>query len=118
MGFFDEFQDTGAGNWVKKPEKDELIASGQTFPVQRVDEVDSPQYGERFVVTTTLPTGENGEDEERKISFPKGSGVESRDRMLEAIAKWLDDPANEPPQVKLYKVKQSILIADADADNA
>lgn len=111
MGFFDEFQDTASGAWVAKDEKQELMDNGVAFPITAVDVEDSPQYGERYVTKVTLPN-EEGEDEERLISFPKGS-VESRDRMLDAMAKYLEGEGVDAPVVTLEKVGRSIIIRAA-----
>jgi hypothetical protein len=111
MGFFDEFQDTASGAWVGKDEKQELMENGVAFPITEVTVEDSPQYGERYVTKVILPN-EDGVDEERLISFPKGS-VESRDRMLDAMAKYLEADGAEKPVVTLEKVGRSIIIRAA-----
>lgn len=110
MGFFDEFQDTASGDWVKKDEKAQLMEDGTPFPITAVTIEDSPQFGERYVAKIVLE-GDDG-PADRLISFPKGS-VESRDRLLDALTKWLEDPANEVPVVKLEKVGRSIIIRAA-----
>lgn len=104
--FFDTFTDTSAGNWVKADEKNELMENGQTFVITSVSRDEHSQFGERYVAHVILS------DEERAMSFPVGT-VESRDRMLEALEKWLDDPANEKPVCKLEKVGRSIIIRPA-----
>lgn len=118
MGFFDEFTDTSGGAFVGKDDKAVLMEQGIAFPITALSVQDSPQYGERYVATVVIPAGVfdgEGDDEERDrlISFPKGT-VESRDRMLDAMIGWLEDPSNEPPVVKLEKVGRSILVRKAE----
>lgn len=105
MGFFDTYEDTSSGNWIAKDEKQELIENGTPLTVSAVGVEDSPQYGERYVLTVTI-----GDDtEERRLSFPRGS-VESRDRMLDAMEKWLDDDGSEQPVVVIEKVGRSNIV--------
>jgi hypothetical protein len=119
LGFFDEFQDTSGGNYVGKDEKAALMEAGASFPIVALKLDDHPQHGERFVATVLLPEKDDegeyveGTQEERLITFPYGT-VESRDRMLTAMVAWLEDPANEPPVVKLEKVGRSIIVRPAE----
>lgn len=105
-GFFDTFTDTSAGNWVKADEKAELMERGATFVIDGVTRDEHSQFGERYVAKVTL------DGEERAMSFPVGT-VESRDRMLDALEKWLEDESNERPVCKLEKVGRSIIIRAA-----
>lgn len=108
MGFFDEYEDTsGTSVYLKKADKEQLIRDGQPFVVNAVTLEDHSEYGERYVIDTVL------DDRERKIAFNTDS-VESRDRMLSALEKWLDDPDNEKPVVLLEKKGRSVLIRAAD----
>lgn len=113
MGFFDTYTDTSGSGYVNAAEKKVLMDEGVTFPISQVFVEDHPEFGERYVASVTVP-GEDGL-EDRRISFPKGT-VDSRDRMLDAMEKWLEDPDNELPIVKLTKVGRSIIIVPADAD--
>ena len=108
--FFDTFQDTSSSGYLNKDDKQVLIDNGISFPITSVKVEDHPEYGERYVCGVTVPSLENeGETEDRLLSFPIGT-VESRDRMLEAMSKWLDDPTAEPPVVKLDKVGRSLIL--------
>lgn len=111
MGFFDEYKDSSSSTFVKADEKAQLIEDGTPFPIIAIAKEDHSEFGERFNATVLLP-GDEG-DVEKTISFPTGS-VESRDRMLEAMEKFLDDPTNTPPVVVLYKKGRSILLRAAD----
>lgn len=112
MSFFDTFQDTSTSGFLKADDKQFLMDNGIEFPISQVTKYDHPEYGEQFQCTVTVPTKEGGEAETRTLAFPIGT-VESRDRMLEAMAKWLDDPTNEPPVVKLEKVGRSLILRAA-----
>jgi hypothetical protein len=103
----------GGGSFVGEAEKNELIDNGVTFPIVSLRTDDHPQYGERYVATVMLENDE-GEEEERVITFPIAT-VDSRDRVLATMMKFLDDPANDPPLCKLSRVGRSILVRPADA---
>ena len=107
MGFFENFQDTSGLNWISKDEKAVLIDEGVEFPILSVSRAES-KFGPRYVVTTDI------EDETRAIGFPAGS-VESRDRMLDALEKYLESEDAEPPVVRLVRAGNSILIKEASS---
>jgi hypothetical protein len=65
------------------------------------------------VLTVTLPNPETGDDEERLISFPIGSGVDSRDRMLAALKDYIEGDDAEEVKAKLEKVGRSYIIRQA-----
>lgn len=113
MGFWDDNEDllASGGAYVGKDEKQDLMENGVVFPITGIIVEDSPKFGERYVATVVLPD-EDGSKSDRLISFPKGT-VESRDRTLDRMRKWLEDPTNEPPLVKLEKVGRSILVRPA-----
>jgi hypothetical protein len=111
--FWDENPDEGGGSYVGEDEKNDLIANGIAFPIIALRVDDHPQYGERFAATVILQDDE-GDDEERVITFPIGS-VESRDRVLGKMEKFLEDPKNDPPLAKLERVGRSILVRNAEA---
>lgn len=110
MGFFDDYEAPAGGNdlWIGKDEKADLIADGTVFRITGVERDESPQYGERFVADVEL----NGEA--RKVSFPSGSGVESRDYLLDKLSKYLETPGAEGPMVRLAKAGRAILIEAAE----
>lgn len=120
MGFFDDYTDTSSGGaYVKEAYKDAVAKAGVPFPITKVDVKANPfeKDAEQWVLSVIVPTldddGELGdENDERLMAFSVGS-VESRDRMLSAMAKWLEDPTNEPPVVKLEKVGRSWVLRKA-----
>lgn len=114
MSFFDNFQDAGGGNYVAADEKDVLIENGIPFKVTGVVFEEEGKFGDRYVIRIDLPNPENGEEEERLMSFGAGS-VESRDRMLRAMMAYLEDADAEPPEVKLEKIGRAVLIRNAAA---
>lgn len=114
MSFFDEYKDIGGGEYVGSDEKNVLIDNGIPFQMTDVVYQEESKFGERFVTRVALPDPETGETEERLMSFGAGT-VESRDRMLRALAEWLDDADHEPPYVKLEKVGRAVIIVRGEA---
>ena len=114
MSFFDTYKDIGGGQYVGKDEKDVLIENGIPFQITDVVYQEESKFGERYVTRVELPDPESGETEERLMSFSAGT-VESRDRMLKALAEWLDDADNEPPYVKLEKIGRAVIIVRGEA---
>jgi hypothetical protein len=109
VSFFDGYKDIGGGQYVGSDEKDVLIENGIPFQMTDVVYQEESKFGERFVTRVLLPDPETGETEERLLSFGVGT-VESRDRMLRALAEWLDEGDNEPPYVKLTRVGRAVII--------
>lgn len=113
MGFFDNYQDEGGLNYVDQEEKQALIKNDTPLTVLRVFTGEG-QYGAKYNMVVEL------DGEERCISFGAGK-VESRDRMFDAMIEYLDveeddkDPEWTNPVVKLVKVKQSILVRNAES---
>lgn len=114
MSFFDEYKDIGGGDYVSSEEKDVLIDNGIPFQITDVVYQEESKFGERFVTRVQLPDPETGEKAERLMSFGAGT-VESRDRMLRALAEWLDEADNEAPFVKLTKVGRAVIIEKGEA---
>lgn len=114
MGFFDNYQDIGGGGtFLKAPEKQFLIENGVPFTITSVVEDPLNEYGPRYVAFCLIPNAETGEDEEKKIGFPTGSGVSGRDNMLAQMAEYLKQDDAEPVKVKLDKPGKAILIVPA-----
>lgn len=107
MGFFDEFKDTSGGSWVGAEEKAELIASGTVLSVTDVIYDPTNKYGPRYVVKFSL----DGED--RSIGFGAES-VESRDRMLAALAEYLDANEGETTELIMEQVGRSVVLRAAE----
>jgi len=92
--FFDNFQESaGGGSFIGKEEKATLIKDATPLTVQAVRKGES-KFGLRYVVDVDL------DGEIRSLSFTADS-VESRDRMLDAMTQYLEDPEAEKPVVKL-----------------
>lgn len=114
MSFFETFKDLGGGgSYLKSDEKQFLIENGIAFDIKGLALDEENQYGPRYVAFCDIPNEETGELEERKISFPKGSGAESRDNMLHAMDEYLSGEGAEPVSVKLIKPGRAILIVNA-----
>lgn len=115
MGFFDEHpQDTGGGVYVKADEKAQIAEGGIPFRVLTIfDDADNVFQGKaqpRFVLNIELPDAETGEPEERKLPFPKGTGVDSRDKMLAQMAAYLERDDAEEVYLKLEKVGRAFVL--------
>lgn len=117
MGFFDNYQDLGGGGtFLKSADKQVLIENGIPFQITGVAEDPLNEYGPRFVAFCVIPNPETGEEEEKKIGFPTGSGVAGRDSMLAQMKAYLESEEEaEPIFVKLDKPGKAILILPAEA---
>lgn len=121
MGFFDEYVNEGGGenSYIKAEEKLAIAQSGIPFEVIEVlDEEDNVFEGKkqpRYVLVISLPNPATGEEESRKLAFPKASGVESRDSMLRQLHAWLEanPDAETPVKVKLAKVGRAYILQQA-----
>lgn len=129
MSFFDEYVDIGAsgGAWISTDEKAVLMSEGIPFTITGLADDDENRYGPRFVAFCLVPDPETGEESERKLGFPKvvrdeegnvEGGVESRDRMLNAMKHGEGtypglDNGGDPITVKLEKVGRAIIIRQA-----
>jgi hypothetical protein len=108
MGFFDNYKDEGGLNYISAEEKSALIKNKVPLTVLRVWYGEG-QYGPKYTAVVEY------EGEERAVSFGAGK-VESRDRMFDAMMEWFNQEGEEdPPKVVLEKVKQSIILKNADA---
>lgn len=112
MSFFDEYQEVG-GSYIGADEKKAMMEAGIPFTVTAVLDDDDNKYGARYVMKCLVPNPESGDEEDRNISFPKESGVESRNRMLAQMQEYLARPEAEPVVCKLEQVGRSILIRQA-----
>lgn len=111
--FFDNYTDLGGGGmYLKSDEKQFLIENGVAFDIVGITHDPDNSYGPRYVAFCKIPDPGTGEPEEKKIGFPTGSGVDSRDSMLKAMADYLGD-GGEPVSVKLTKPGRAILIESA-----
>ena len=79
MSFWDTHEVSSGGGYLSPDEKQALVDSGEPFDITGVRFEAENKYGPRYVVTLTL------EGETRMVGFPKGSGVTSRDDILQAM---------------------------------
>lgn len=85
MSFWATHEVKSGGGYLSPDEKDALIQSGQPFDITAVKYEAENKYGPRWVVTLSLPDPATGDNETRMIGFPVGSGVTSRDDILQAM---------------------------------
>lgn len=103
MGFRDEFKDVGGGSWVGAEEKAELISAGTVISISDVIYDAHNKYGPRYVVKFTL------DDELRSIGFGAES-VESRDRMLGALADYIAANEGYTEDVVMVQKDRSVIL--------
>jgi hypothetical protein len=114
MGFFDTYDDSYSGAFIKGNEKAELIDDRTTLKIVGVRLVPNGAYNkedDQYVLSVEL------DDEPRSLGFTRGT-VESRDRMLDAMIEHFKQEDAEPVYVFLEKVKQSVLIRNAETVKA
>jgi hypothetical protein len=119
QGFFDTYKDLSTGGaFMKKDEKDFLIQNGIAFDITGLQWEDPDEFNDngRYVAFVTVPDAETGEPTERKISFPFGTNVPTRDSMLTAMKEYFDNAEGaEPVKVKLSQPGRAILIVNANS---
>lgn len=103
--FWEEFQTTNGLEFVGKEEKAQLIADAIVLPVIRVFRAES-QFGPQFIVVTSI------DGEERAVGFA-AEKVDSRDQMLEAMARYLEREDAVPPNVVLEVHGRSVILVQA-----
>lgn len=114
--FFDNYTDLGGGGrFLSQADKQVLIENGVPFKITAVQFDEHNEHGPRFIAFALVPDVETGEDEERKIGFPVGSGVQSRDSMLEAMKDYFTEEDSEPVTVKMEKPGRAIFLVNAEA---
>lgn len=109
--FFDSYVDDnpgGGSQYVSGEEKEALLASGNAFAITGVkfDPKGGYDNADRYVLDVILA------GEERKLSFQAGS-VDSRDRMLAAMAEFLDANAGTTVNATLVASGRATLITAA-----
>ena len=114
MAFFDTYVDKGAGGrFLSAADKQVLIENGIPFKITGLTWDPDNEHGARFIAYCSIPDADTGEEESRKIGFPVGSGVDSRDDMLRAMKEYLDGEGSEPVSVKLEKPGRAIFLVAA-----
>lgn len=114
-GFWDEYTPAAGGAYLSKDEKARIIERGIEFVVAGITIEEGTQYGDRYVMTVSVDLDDGEGAQDRLLSVAKGS-VASRDRDLDALSKYLDDPTATPPECKLVKEGRSMLIRPASSD--
>jgi hypothetical protein len=110
LGFdFDAY--AGGGHYISAAEKKALAENGIPFVIQGVRQVHKFD-NENYELTILCPNPETAEDEERVLSFPIGSGAESRDRMIAGMVKHFDE-GGEDIAAKLDKVGRAYFLVAA-----
>jgi len=103
----------GGGQYLSADEKAALVEGEVEFQITGVrDDASNTFQGKpapRFIVELTLPNPLSGEDEERLIGFPVGSGVGSRDNQLEGMLDYFSQ-GGDALDVVLYKGGNAFLI--------
>lgn len=114
MGFWDNYTDINAegGDYIGAAEKQVLIENGIPFEITDVKLDPHNQHGPRYVAFVNVPNPETGDEEERKLTFPSESGVESRNRMLAAMEEHFAGGGTSV-RAKLEKKGRSILVRQA-----
>lgn len=110
MGFDWEKYES-AGNYITAEEKQVLAENGIPFVVTAVMAKHKFE-GEHYELTVRVPNPETGEDEERTLSFPIGSGAESRDATLAGLKEHLAETGEEI-SAKVTKVGRAFFIVGA-----
>ncbi len=114
MAFWDNHEVTSGSGYLTPEEKDALVKSAQPFDITNVSYQAENKYGPRFLLTLALPDPVTGEAETRLLGLAKGSGVTSRDDILQAM---IDDHfgagESEPIPAVLEKGGNSYLIKPA-----
>lgn len=107
--FFDTYVDDSPVDsiYVTGEEKDALLASGDSFTIKAISLDPGDKYGERFLLVV-----EGIGEGERKLGFQTGT-VDSRDRMLAAMAEFLAANPGTMVDAKLTSAGRATLITAA-----
>jgi hypothetical protein len=112
MGFeWDKYASSGGGSFISAAEKQVLAENGIPFKVSAIHEVHKFDK-QNFELQVAVPDPETGEDEERVLSFPIGSGAESRDALLDGMRTYFAE-GGEPLDIKVEKVGRAFFVRKA-----
>jgi hypothetical protein len=106
---FDKYQ--SGGNFISAAEKKVLAENGIPFVITAIRQVHKFD-NENYELSIVVPNPETGDDEERTLSFPIGSGAESRDAMLHGMKEYLAGEGEEV-KAKLTKVGRAYFLVSA-----
>lgn len=111
MGFdFDKYKGSG-GDFITAAEKQVLAENGIPFTIKGIKTVFKFDK-ENFELEIDVPNPETGENEERVLSFPIGSGAESRDATLGGMQEYLA-AGGDPVEAKVEKVGRAFFVIAA-----
>ena len=103
--------ESSGGNFITAAEKKVLAENGIPFAVTAIAEKEKFEKL-HYELSITVPNPETGEDEERTLSFPIGSGAESRDATLAGLKRHLDE-GGEEVKAKVTKIGRAYFLAQA-----
>jgi hypothetical protein len=101
------------GKFLIAAEKKVLIDNGIPFQITSLQFDEHNEHGPRYIATVNVPNPETGEEEERRVGFPVGTNVQTRDSMLDAMSKYFDE-GGDPVTVKLEQTQRAIFIVPAE----
>lgn len=111
MGFdFDKYKGSG-GNFITAAEKLVLAENGIPFTIREIRVVHKFEK-ENYELTIDVPDPESGDNEERVLSFPIGSGAESRDATLNGMQEYLAG-GGDPVEAKVEKIGRAFFVSAA-----
>lgn len=103
--------ESSGGSFISADEKKVLAENGIPFTVTAI--VEKEKFDKlNYELTITVPNPETGDDEERILSFPIGSGAESRDATLTGLKKYLDE-GGEAVKAKVTKIGRAYFVTQA-----
>lgn len=110
MGFdFDKYK--SSGNYITAEEKKVLAENGIPFDVLAVR--DKEKFDQQhYELTIRVPDPETGEDEERTLSFPIGTGADSRDATLKGLKEYIEETGEEV-RSKVTKIGRAYFLESA-----
>lgn len=110
QGFdFEQYQ--SGGSYINAAEKQVLMENGIPLTVKAIRKVFKFEK-DNYELTVDVPDPESGEEEERILSFPIGTGADSRDNMLAGMKEYLDG-GGAPVKAKVEKIGRAFFLAQA-----
>jgi hypothetical protein len=101
----------GGGNYITAAEKKVLADNGIPFTITAIRQVHKFD-NENYELTVMVPDPETGEPEERVLSFPIGTGAESRDRTIAGMVRHLEE-SGESIDAKVEKIGRGYFLTAA-----
>ena len=110
MGFFDTYDDGAGASFLTKEEKADFAKDHTPFDIVSVSKSPSRFEADKIQYTIRIVTEEG---DERAMGFTS-PGVESRDRLLDAMIAYIAEHPDETPSCYLEKSGRSYLIRAAE----